>query len=96
MAKIMAQLAPKFSQVLEIVRGFEREEQLLIADHIRDMAQQAEKDDQARAERVASFRKSARAIGEAVAEKQLSEDEINVIIEEAREEVFREHYGDLT
>lgn len=43
--------------------------------------------------RVRRFEENARAIGEAIAQKGLSEEELMQVLEESRQEVFEEWYG---
>lgn len=53
--------------------------------------EQAERDKQ---ERVKQFREAARAIGEEVAKSGLSEEELMAHLEEVKERIYEEYYGD--
>lgn len=45
-------------------------------------------------ERLERFRAAARALGESYDQQGLSEDDVLALLEQTREQVFREHYGD--
>jgi len=50
---------------------------------------------ESRDERLKRFRQAARAIGEEVERRGLTEEEVLAQLEETREEVYQKHYGNL-